>query len=385
MDENANIKEIVNEYKRIDLTWLKLHFKTAIGLVVFACLLECTLGLTLFTTGAVEITLSKYVTKYIISPLALNLVLLAFGFWAIRSSKRTQNLKIYIISLMFAAICFVFYSVHRIFPSIYVIFTLPILLTVVYSNYNLTTVTALFSISAKIASELFVKWDPQVSNTLLTDYGLTDFFISISILFAFFAVCIIVIRFEKEKNNASILKEIERYHLNHRLLTDELTEINNRTALRKAFERMADDKEPSSYIFVMIDLDNFKLLNDTMGHDKGDQCLKDFGSILLSNCGNSASFRFGGDEFCILFKNQSMETVSQTCFNIKTDFTESIATCYPNLPLSASFGIARYSDDITTTQLLKKTDSALYCAKTAKNTIYIYDEDAFSSTYIADM
>lgn len=373
MGENTNINEIENEYKRIDYTWLRLHYKTAIGLVVFACLLECILGLAFYTTGAVNLTLQKYVIKYIICPLALNSVFIAFGYGTIHSSKLTQNAKIYMISFMFVAICFVFYSIHRIFPSLYVIFTVPILLTVVYSNYHLTSVTALFSIGAKILSELFVKWDPYASNTFSTGLGFTDFCISLSILSAFFGVCVVVIRFERKKNDASILKEIERYHLNKRLQTDELTEIYNRTALRKAFQSMEDDQSANTYIFVMIDLDNFKTLNDTLGHDKGDQCLKYFGSLLIKNCQDAASFRFGGDEFCIIFKNQSMDTVWHTCQTIKTDFKEFAAASYPDLPLSASFGIAHYSSNITTTQLLKITDSALYRAKTEKNSINIYD------------
>ncbi len=376
MKENTYAIEIENEYNKINTRWLKLHFNTSAGLVLFAFLIECILGIALYNTGNIELALQKYIMKYILCPLMVNSVFIAIGFWAMRSSVFQQNTKIFTVSLLTVAICFVFYSVHSIYSSLFLIFTLPALMTVVYGNYVLTTVTAAFSMAAKIISELFMKWDPYKTNTFSSEYGVSDFIISISILCAFFIVCLIVIRFERAKNDAGLQKEIERFELQQKLQTDELTAISNRTALRKAFESMEEDAEGNTYIFVMIDLDNFKMLNDTLGHDIGDKCLKDFGSILKVKCADAGFFRFGGDEFCILFKNQVMDAVLNTCRDIQKDFGQYAAAFSLGLPLSASFGIARFTSYMTTTQLLRNTDKALYQSKVMKNDIYIYDEES---------
>lgn len=372
MNENSYITEIKNEYSRIDRKWLKLHYYTSVGLVSFAAVLECILGLIIFHSGIVYIDFETYLIRYLVMPMACNLLLIIFGYLVSNSRRFKQNTKVILISLLFVSICFVFYSVHSIFSSLFMIFIIPILLTVVYGNYSLITITSIFSISAYIISAVFTKWDSDTPDIFSTKLTTMDFIISICILLAFYGACIVVIRFEREKNFASIRKEIERLRLHRKVLTDELTSISNRTALNNAMDQIRDDTE-SSYIFVMSDLDNFKLLNDKLGHDQGDQLLKIFADILRKNCTDGMPFRFGGDEFCILFKNLPLLTVIETCTKIQEDLIEYIADTSINIPLTASFGIAYYEQETNVTNLLKKADYALYRSKEVKNAIHVYN------------
>lgn len=375
MEENSFVTQIENEYKRIDRKWLTLHFKTSAGLVILIFLMEFVLGVAVFILGNIEMTFPDYILKYIFAPLALNIIFISVDYWAMHSSVLVQKTKIYVVSFVLVAICFVVYSIHIIFGSLFLIFTLPVLLTVVYGDYILTSITALFAITAKIVAQLVVKWDSEAIGAFSTTYSSTNFIISAIILCTFFVVCLIVIRFEKEKIEASILKEIERYSLQIKSQTDELTSLLNRSALRNAFSSMEQDTSANSYIFVMIDLDHFKLLNDTRGHAYGDKCLNAFGKILKANAPDASSFRFGGDEFCILFKNQSMQTVEKSCHDIQRDFKLFTETSLSGLPVGVSFGIARFENQTTASQLLKSTDSALYRAKRVSDSIII-DDDA---------
>lgn len=381
MNEKENtsiIIEIESEYGAIDRKWLNLHYTTFIALVLFGFLLECILGILLFQSGYIEIPLRLYVQKYIVLPLLVNSCFLLVGFLTMRSSKPKLQMKSYVISLLCVAVCFVFYSVHIIWLSLYMIFILPILLTVVYTDYGLTTFTAFISFATKISSDLFITWDPDKVYLLQSTLGLINFVISICVMIIFYTACMIVIRFETEKKHASIQKEIDRYHMQQRLTIDELTEIYNRTALRKAFQSMERDSTDNNYYLVMIDLDNFKTLNDTLGHQSGDQCLKEFGSILKKHCVKSTPFRFGGDEFCILTTNSTLEEVIEKCKRIQNDLKESVSNQLGFL-LTASIGIAHYKNQMTTTQLLQNTDYALYRSKKSKNSICVYDHlDYFS-------
>lgn len=379
INENSIILEIESEYKRINKNWMRLHYNTFVGLVLFGSTVECMLGMTLFAIGYVEIPLIKYIIKYMAAPLLFNLIFILTGVWAMHSPRFRQPVKLYFISLLFVGVCFVFYSVHSIFNSLYLIFTLPILLTVIYGDYILTTVTALFSIAAKTVSEVFVNWDPDKIHPFDSTVCLTDFSISICILLAFYIACIVVIRFEREKNTASIQKEVERYQMQQKLITDKLTKIYNRTALRSAFQNMEADAAQTAYLFVMIDLDNFKQLNDTLGHDEGDEYLKEFGRILKRNCQDAIPFRFGGDEFCILFKNKTMNETLNICRRIQSDLKES-AVCQTSISQTASIGVARYQRPMSSTQLLRNTDAALYQAKEAKNCISIFEEDCTAAS-----
>lgn len=374
MTETANVIEIENEYKRIDGRWLRLHFNTSIFLVVFAISMECIMGIVLYNMGEIKIPLNIYLIKYLIAPLLINLFFVFIGYLIVESTKLSQTFKIYAVSLQLTIICFVFFSVHCIFNALYLIFTIPILFTIVYGQYTLTTATALCSIFAEVASELFINWDPDKINVLENNLELANFIISFGVLFSFYMACMIVIRFEKEKNAASIKKELERHLLKQKLQNDELTAINNRTALRRAFQNMEDDASQNTYIFVMIDIDNFKMLNDTLGHAKGDLFLMQFGSVLKVNCVGAVPFRFGGDEFCILFKNATTKEAVATCEKIQKDFKEVLAVNKIDLPLTASFGIAHYDSGMTSADLLKNADAALYYSKTVKNAIRVYCE-----------
>lgn len=381
MIENKNIIEIENEYRKINNKWLRLHFKTAIYLVIFSLAMECIFGWILYKIGEIHIEISLYIIKYFVIPFTLNMFFVFITYCIFKSPRCNQNFKMYVVSLLYVAVCFILFSVHCIFSSLYLIFSVPILFTIVYGDYLLTTVTAICSISAEIISQLFMKWDPEKLDLTDNNVNLSNFMISLVILSAFYVVCLIVIHFERQKNAASIQKELERYQLQQKLHHDELTSINNRTALRNAFKRMEEDTTRCNYIFVMIDIDNFKVLNDTLGHARGDLFLSQFGNILKLNCLEATPFRFGGDEFCILFNNVDKRVVLRTCERIKREFNEFVSQNNIDLPLSVSFGIAQFSQGMDSMELLKNADSALYQSKTVKNAISIYEEEILESRY----
>ena len=372
--ENTIVAEIKNEYIEIDNRWMKLHYYTFVFLVIFGFIIEAVLAVLWYQSGSVEISTRTYMLKYIAAPVFVNSLLILADTFVIRSSRIKRKVKVYVISLIYVGACFVLYVVHCIFYNLYLIFTVPILLTVIYSDYLLTAVTAFLSIASKIAADMFIVWDADKTNLLESDFGIINFIISICILFIFYIACVVVIRFEKEKNEAGIQKEIEHYHIQQKLSIDELTEINNRTSLRKAFQDMMEDESGSPYFFAMIDIDNFKALNDTCGHEQGDRCLKEFARILTKNCyQNSTPFRFGGDEFCILFKDESLDSVIKTCKDIQSDLKES-PTSLKYMLMTISIGIAKYEKHMSASHLLNNTDSMMYLSKTKKDYISIWGD-----------
>ena len=372
INETSIISEIESEYRRIDTNWLSLHYNTFALLVFFGVLVECVLGISLYLYGYIEISLERYILKYIAVPFFTNLFLLLTGTILIHMPRLSQSTKTYFVSLLFVGVCFVFYSAHIIFDSLFLIFTLPILLTVVYGDYTLTTITSFVAICLKVVADLYIRWDPKKASPLVDRFAVTNFLISLCVLFAFYMACIVVIRFERAKISASIQKEIERHQMQLRLMTDELTGIYNRTALRSAFQRMEEDKDNTNYAFIMIDLDNFKKLNDTLGHDKGDQCLREFGGVLKKRCAGAAVFRFGGDEFCVLFQNQTTEQIKLICEKIQNDLHKSVLN-QSGILLTASFGIARYKPQMSARELLQNADAALYHSKKSRNAVCIYE------------
>ncbi|WP_171832184.1 GGDEF domain-containing protein [Oceanispirochaeta sp. M1] len=378
--DKSFLSEVEEEYKSIDNKWLNLHYQITIAVVVFVFILECLIGILLFYTSEINTTIPLYLVKFLIIPSTLNTGCLFIEYKIMHSSRMSQNSKIFTVSLSLVFIFFIVYMVHSVFASLYFIFALSILLTAIYGIYRLTTLTAILSIISIISSELLIQWDSDKVSVLEDGISLSNFLISLFVLISFSVVSLVIIYFEKAKTTASLQKEIERLKLRQIVLIDELTGISNRIAFRNAMEKMEKDSCDNTYIFVMIDLDNFKLINDSLGHVAGDNCLIAFSSILKKNCGDAIPFRYGGDEFSILFKNTTLEKVLESCANIQKEFKSNDQIINSELPLSASIGVASYECGTAPSRLITNSDKALYQSKTVKNKVTVFNEFSINSS-----
>lgn len=370
--EKSKNAEIQKEYNQIHKSWLDLHFKTSAALFLLSLAVEAILGFMICNSDLLNTTIPIFILKFFIAPASANLLLILISFNVMKSKRLSQEIKIYTVSIVFVIMCFVLFTVHIAFPSLYFFFAIPIVMTTVYADYRLTSITSGGCLVSVAVSQLLIKWDVDKVDIFDSFNHLGDFIISIVILLAFSAACMVVIRFERAKNEASVLKEMDRNQLRLKLQMDELTGIFNRKALHNALQDMEEDETETTYIFVMIDLDHFKALNDHYGHLMGDQCLIEFGTILNECCGDAMPCRYGGDEFSILFSNYNMDKVIATCRRIQKNMEALRVGDYGELPVTASFGIAEYVKEMDMAQLIICADQALYEAKVSKNAISIY-------------
>lgn len=161
--------------------------------------------------------------------------------------------------------------------------------------------------------------------------------------------------------------------------TDLLTELNNKIATeRKIREYMKEQPGQCAMMFV-LDVDNFKKINDTMGHAFGDEVLRTLGLRLKSEFRVSDIIgRTGGDEFIIFLKNiKDKETVAREVAQVERLFKDFKAGEYVKYSVTASIGCALYPSDADSFEdLYKAADKALYKAKRrGKNQIALYTEE----------
>ncbi|MFT6267358.1 MAG: diguanylate cyclase (GGDEF)-like protein [Alphaproteobacteria bacterium] len=135
----------------------------------------------------------------------------------------------------------------------------------------------------------------------------------------------------------------------------------------------------------MLDVDNFKSLNDTYGHIAGDQCLQAAASILHQNirvdCDNVG--RYGGEEFLVVLRKTSAETAAKNAEDLRQKISDAVLEIEKNqkLRLTCTFGVATHKVDeqslaAPSTLLIQKADQAMYIGKiTGKNCVIQYDED----------
>jgi diguanylate cyclase (GGDEF)-like protein len=86
--------------------------------------------------------------------------------------------------------------------------------------------------------------------------------------------------------------------------TDNLTGIGNRYSFNEFVDRLSKSKGRRSYTIVMIDVDHFKRINDTLGHAEGDNALRDLAAIIKTSAGGGFAARYGGDEFVLAIKKE---------------------------------------------------------------------------------
>lgn len=153
--------------------------------------------------------------------------------------------------------------------------------------------------------------------------------------------------------------------LEQKAYKDNLTGINNRENFEEIFSlEISTTKLNKSVLSLMIfDVDNFKLVNDTYGHQAGDILLKDLVTLIESNIKNGDVFaRWGGEEFVILTPATEINGAYNLAENLRK-LVQSYVFNYVDNNLTVSFGIAQLSKDDTKKTLFEKADKALYEAK----------------------
>ena len=156
--------------------------------------------------------------------------------------------------------------------------------------------------------------------------------------------------------------------LRYRATHDSLVDLLNREEFQKEFYRRTQQnaESPKLIAIIFIDLDNFKLLNDTLGHQAGDEALIRIGNIIRTSIRQTdVAARFGGDEFMILIESDSLEKTHSVAEKIKHQidlFQQSFND--KNLSFGASMGIG-YAEHRhgNFESLLKAADKACYKAK----------------------
>lgn len=162
--------------------------------------------------------------------------------------------------------------------------------------------------------------------------------------------------------------ETSRMDAERRALTDDLTGLSNRAAFQKAIEDAVAASTPASKVALLcVDLDNFKSINDTLGHDVGDSVLRESTRRLREATRKSDFiFRLGGDEFAII---QTGENSTSDCESLAARIIEVMCTPFmldgQSIMIGASVGVSMAPDNATSVeQLFKTADIALYRAKT---------------------
>jgi diguanylate cyclase (GGDEF)-like protein len=172
-------------------------------------------------------------------------------------------------------------------------------------------------------------------------------------------------------------REKLEYQANHDVLTDLPNRVLFLDRLNQSINLAKRDTQEIALLF--IDLDNFKDINDSLGHNVGDKILVQFAKRINKKVETTDTFsRLGGDEFCVVLNDiESIDFVSDFIAEIMDTSKEPFTIENNTLHIGMSIGIAIYPHDgVTYNALLRNADSAMYKAKdSGRNRYYFYDEE----------
>jgi polar amino acid transport system substrate-binding protein len=233
------------------------------------------------------------------------------------------------------------------------------------------------NITNEMHREIFSKWVP-IKYQKGIDYELV-WKISIAAIF----LIILVVYWNRKIIQANNLlkqaqKDIEEKNkeLERLAITDKLTNLYNRRKLDELLHNEINRCERFNHTFgvAILDIDHFKKVNDTFGHQTGDKVLIEISNILKTHIRKTDYVgRFGGEEFVIICPESQKEGIYNLIENIRLDITKH--TFKDIGKITTSFGIAILKEKDSVESLLKRADVALYEAKNSGRNRVVVNEN----------
>jgi diguanylate cyclase (GGDEF)-like protein/PAS domain S-box-containing protein len=167
--------------------------------------------------------------------------------------------------------------------------------------------------------------------------------------------------------------------LEHQALHDALTDLPNRVLARDRLDQaiLLARRQQTRVALLIIDLDHFKEVNDTFGHQAGDQLLRQVGERFMAELRETDTVaRLGGDEFAIVLLAADADAAGKVAVKLLAALERPFIVEGQALDVGASIGIAVYPDHADTADtMLRRADIAMYVAKRSRRTHAIYTRD----------
>jgi len=274
-------------------------------------------------------------------------------------------------------LAFIIVTSHAYFSWTLCCYVFPIIVSVFFIDKKLTRRSFVFSIIGMYISVFLSKvFDSDVNLTNL----LVIACLNIAYLVIIFLICNQLIQFLNQKNEMIEDYDKEKLDLGHALTLDAMTSLYNHAEFNRVIEMRREEciKFKQFLSLVIVDIDHFKNVNDTYGHEQGDKVLINVANNLMHFCSDKGQvFRYGGEEFAIIFMNQTAHQTLAIMEEVRDCL--SMAT-YDFMPedqkVTVSVGIYKYGGEtqIDSHDIFNFADSAMYEAKnTGRNKCCIYN------------
>lgn len=270
-------------------------------------------------------------------------------------------------------VCIVITIFNNSFPIVFAVPTIAVIASLSFGNKTVIRKN-LLNIYAGLC---FAFWtfavDPlyrgQTSFIISSIFAIIIYYVALSI-FAFSLANV-------HRKSLSVAKESlqHREFLLNKLNLDSLTGLYNKQFLSEYLSSVIGKQ---NYFIAIMDLDNFKKINDVYGHLQGDEVLRQFSQIIeWQSKFDTHAFRFGGDEFVIIWKGKKDEFLT-VLDNISSELKKLNFKFSRDIPLSTSIGVTPIVSSDTVESVFARSDKLMYQAKNSGKDCCINDFDQYS-------
>lgn len=352
--------------------WRKMIMTANEYFVLIIFIIEVIIFLALYANDMILQSLPVYLFRFVALPTGCNvLILMCSKTILARTNPNKFNIN-YIPVVAMEMIALILSMTHYIFSVTLSSLCFPIFITVIFNDKKMTRRIMNFSLVLLFFAMLFRFLDPLAPANDI--YLIPECAVAAMIIISTNILSNILIRFQSEKDKVIEEANKGRVVMQDRIDRDQKTGLYSATVLFDSLNTAIMEAEENKLCLCVIDIDDFKMVNDTYGHLAGDKVIMRLADIMSRyESAELLPTRFGGEEFAIICKldieesYECAETIRNLFFAQRYGFLDK--------RVSISCGVSEWSVGMSSEMLFERADAAMYKAKQAgKNVVKIYSD-----------
>lgn len=338
--------------------------------VIAATIVEIVAYILYVVSGTCELSLTcPYLWHSLVIPSAVNFIAHIVARCICKSKKYTDNRKNSVLIYATMVTTTVVSVVHRDFIIAACAFIFPMMLSSAkFNDRNLLKHSLFISLASITLTTLVLYAENKI--------GVANA-VNITALYAFAIISYlsgtININYSNRSNEIIKTQAMQNTMLEQFLQQDTMTGLYNHKMFYSQLEEYIEkyNREKINFCLAVIDVDDFKTINDTYGHDNGDKVLTALANIMNEFCAHEdLAFRYGGEEFAIIFVNKNLSQANSAMKSILSSFQQQKYS-FTKKSITFSCGLVQFNDSFNKDSFFSTADAAMYKAKkSGKNCIY---------------
>lgn len=309
-------------------------------------------------------SLPEYLKKRVLLPSGINLLTVIAYTVIYKNPRIPQRIENWVCTISFFILSVCIASAHSYFQPLLFIPCIPIFLSAIFTDIVLTNTMGILELIA--SAPTFHFWSQNFDENTKSAILVSTMIIYVAVLLYSYLFSRFIMRMQIDQ-----LDYIKNAYYTQEELIDELniepmTGLSNRTAMDKCTDLYIQKFHAGEFVphLALLDIDHFKNVNDTYGHNAGDIAIKTLASIIKKHMGGvRRAFRFGGDEMVLIFNRESKEEIGKILDAIRNDFRNCEFAFKPASPITISVGVSAFYKGLNKKTWFELTDEIMYKSK----------------------